>query len=188
MARIAPVVLNWKGLSTTVDLVAGVTPAPKLEYLTALNTRIQGACCGPYAHTGLACFLELAGNKVLTQQMVNVATKALRPLVSRSSTRDGDAPDTTSIFAASSGASSPDEIVLPSPFAAGSDGFPPDSGGVDVVGGAATFNATPASAMDRLLESPTATSLMAPVRERIEPRRGLGITIEPILVADLSTL
>lgn len=188
MSVIVPVVLNWKGLSTSAELIAGTTPAPKLEYLTALNSRIQGACCGPYAQTGLACYLEFSSNKVLTQQMINIATKALRAHVARANTNGTAAPDDGSIYGQTSGSAAADEILTPSPFTAGSEQFPPDAGDVQIAPCAVVFQATPIAAMDRLLESPTATSLSAPVRERIEPKRGVGITVEPILVADLATL
>lgn len=183
-----PTILNWKGLSTSEALIVGTTPGPKLEYLTALNAHIQAACVGPYAQTGLACSLELSGGKMLAQQMVNVATKALRARVARSNANGTAAADTTSIYAQTSGAAVVDEIIIPSPFTQGSEQFPPDKGDVQIVACAVIDQTLPGAAMDRLLESPTRTSLSGPVRERIEPTRGIGITVEPILVADLSTL
>lgn len=191
--RIIPAVLNWKGLDPDRALVRGVTPAPKLEYLTTLNLKIQAACTQPYAMTGLAMYLERTSNqKVLAQQMVNIATKHLRAVVARG---DGNgktgapaATDTHSVYGTTSGALASDEVLVPSPFSQGSEAWPPSTGSVSVAASAEVYEASPVAAMDRLLESPTATSLSAAVRERFEITRGLGCTVIPTMVQDLSTI
>lgn len=188
--RIIPVISNWKGLDPTAPLIRGTTPAPKLEYLTTLNAKVQAACTAPYAMTGLACFLERGSNqKVLGQQQVNVATKHMRPVVARGDGSLKTGPtDVFSIYGNTSGALAADEIKVPSPFTGGSEAWPPSTGAVTVTGSAEVYDAAPVAAMDRLLESPTATSLSTPVRERLEPMRGLGFTVIPTMVQDLATL
>lgn len=188
--RIIPVIKNWLGLDPARDLIRGVTPAPKLEALLALNSKIQAACTQPYAMTGIACYLERgSGQKTMAQQMVNVATKHLRPIVARGDGSLKNGPvDSFSLFANTSGALAADEILVPSPFSGGSDLWPPFTGSVSLAASAEVYNATPSAAMDRLMESPTAASLSAPVREQLEPMRGLGLTVLPTMVEDLGTI
>lgn len=191
MPSIIPAILNWKGLDPDVSLIEGVTPAPKLEYLVALNTLAQGACTQPYAMTGLAFFMERGSDqKTFGQQMVNVATRHMRPLVARGdgSLKSG-ATDVCSIFATTSGlVVAADEIKIPSPFSGGSEAWPPSTGSVTVVGSAEVYEAAPVAAMDRLMESPTAASLSGAVREQLEVTRGFGLTAVPTMVEDLGSI
>lgn len=191
--RIAPTIVTWAGVDPTDDLINGVTPAPRLEYLIALAARVQAACTAPYAQTGFSARLRVgnsdaAGNDWAVYQMVNVGTYALRAKVARSDQDGASSPRDTHIVGASSGSGADDEIVIPCPFSLGEDDWPPDTGQVAVVSGSDTYTGSPAEAQDRMLESPTAASLAGPVAELIKIRGGVGFTVVPIQVADLGAL
>ena len=108
--------------------------------------------------------------------MVPPACNALRAKVARHN-GSGKAVEDTSIYGATSGSGGPDEILIPSPFSAGTDGYPPDNAEVAVVLGAEVFDASPGAAMNRMLESPTAGDTTGPARERVEVTWGVGITL-----------
>lgn len=191
--RITPTNIAWAGTDPDADLILGVTPFPRLEYLVSLAARVQAACIAPYAMTGVSTRLRVGNSNAdasnwALYQMINVATFALRAKIARSDQDGASAPRSTYIIAASSGAGADDEIVIPCPFARGEDDWPPDTGSCVVVSGADTYDAAPADPMDRLLESPTAAQLTGPVAELIQIRGGVGCTFVPIQVADLGAL
>lgn len=194
--RIVPIVITWAGkLDPAVDLINGVTPAPRLEYLLALAARVQAACTAPYAMTGMSTRLrngtgDNAAALWAVYQQVNVGTQALRPKVARNDQSDASSGPTraTYITSPSSGAGADDEIVIPCPFDVGEDDWPPDVGQIQIVSGSETYDAEPAAAGDRMLESPTAASLASPMPELIKIRGGVGCTFVPVQVADLNAI
>jgi len=191
MARIPPYLINWTGaLNPAVDLIVGSTPPPRLEYLIALNARLQAACCGPYVGTGLNTKFERTGGGAwLAQQQINVATSAMRLKVSRSNGTAKGSPDATDVLATSSGSGANDHIVVPSPFGGGSDKFGTGHWGqMEIAACSEAFDAAPAAARDRMLESPTATSLAAPANEKCEVTHAVGFSLVPYLVGDLAAL
>lgn len=179
--------LFWSVPFTNADLIAGATPVPRIEYLFSLNARILRACLSCYVMTGLATVLtQGSSGKRVMSWMVPPATKALRALVMRNSGASGAALATI-IYGASSGAGAADEIDLPFPMDAGTDQYPPDGGQNQLTACTSEYNATPAAASARLLESPTLALITGPVRERVEVTYGVGVTLVPIAV-DPSTL
>lgn len=186
VADVAPlaVVATWAPSLSTGDLIPGVTPAPRLEYLVVLVDRIRRAArC--YALTGYATFLSRAGSGtmdyVALQWLVPPATKALQPRVHRNAGKTAKVATAleTSIFGASSGAGAADEILLAAPFSEGGDEYVPE-GIIGLAQGAQVYEASPVAAMDRLLESPTATSWAGPVREVVSVMRGVGVGMVPV--------
>lgn len=189
--RIVVPIVNWRGLNASSKLCRGITPPARLEYLAALNSRITGACCGPYASPAFGAFLERAQvDSIRGAVRVNVATRAMRPFVVRGVSLDlkTATADDTSIFADSSGAASSDEILVLSPYDSGSEQWPPDYGETQTVKGALVDQPTPSAAQERLLEGPTDGELTTPVNESFRARRGLGLSFIPIVNADLRTL
>lgn len=187
-SRIPPFIINWAGaLDPAVDLVAGTTPPPRLEYLVALNARLQAAAIGPYVGTGLNTRFERgSGNPFLAQQEVNVATSALRGKWSRSNGTAKGTPDATDTVGASSGTGANDHVVVPSPFGSGTDKMGTSHWGLcEVVSGSEDFDAAPAAAVDRMFESPTATALTSPANEAFEVLNAVGFCVVPYLVGDL---
>lgn len=174
--------LTWVPPWADEDLIRGVTPAPKLEALITLISRAT-AMVRLYALTGLAVPLERgtgSGNKVVLRWQVGPATQALRAKVVRISS-DPDA-DTiaTSIYGASSGLSASDKIVIANPVQ-GRELYPWDrnAGEIVVAAGGEVFLASPTTASDRLLESPTETSYDGPESEKVEVTYGAGMTLVP---------
>lgn len=177
--RIVCACLTWSPALDTSDLIQGTTPAPRLEYLVAIKSRLERVFRA-WAMTGLATMLErTTGTKWVCAWMVPPAVKALRPKLARSDGGTGT-PAATSIYAASSGAFAADEIVVPSGTSAGADTWPPESGHVVIVAGAEVYNATPAAAGDRLLESPTDGLATQATREKVDVIRGVGMCLVPI--------
>lgn len=170
------------------DLIVGVTPPPKLEYLVSLKARIERALTA-YAMTGLATLLargKTSSNHWRVQYQVPPAVKALRVKLARVTADTTVETEESSVYGVSSGSAPQDEVVIPAPYARGIDDIPPE-GSVSIVAGAQTWQTAPASPMDRLLESPTETSMIGPERERLEVLRGVGITLVPI-AADAGSL
>ena len=182
------VCVEWAPDLSTDDLIVGVTPAPKLEYLVSLKARIEKAL-GAYCMTGLATLLargKTSANAWRVQYMVPPAVKAMRPKIARVTADTADPTDETSIYGVSSGSGALDEILIPAPRERGIDDIPCE-GTLVVQAGAQTWQPNPIAAMDRLLESPTAVLMTGPVRERLEVLRGVGITLVPIR-ADAASL
>lgn len=191
MARTIIPLLNWRGLNPQSTLAAGITPPARLEYLSALQTRISAACLGPYAGTGMGAYLEFGeSNERHGFLRVNAATYALRPYVVRGADLNlkGYKPDDCDISSTSSGVGSANEIQVPSPHQSSSDWWPPDTSLVLSVKGSEAYDASPADAMDRLLESPTDGSLAGPATERFTAKRGLGISFLPVVNDDITGL
>lgn len=182
------VAIDWVPSLSTSDLLVGTTPAPKLAYLYAIAARMEKAL-RLYVQTGQASMMargKSSTNKWNVQTMVPPAIRALRPHVARDSDDQGQASDETRIYAASSGSGVNDEIIIPSPHPRGRDDYPPE-GAIDYAVARNDYDDTPTSARDRLLESPTLTSMSAAVRERVEIVRGVGVTFVPTK-ADAQTL
>lgn len=182
------VAIDWVPSLSTSDLLVGTTPAPKLAYLYAIAARMEKAL-RLYVQTGQASMMargKSSTNKWNVQTMVPPAIRALRPHVARDSDDQGQASDETRIYAASSGSGVNDEVVIPSPHPRGRDDYPPE-GAIDYAVARNDYDDTPTSARDRLLESPTLTSMSAAVRERVEIVRGVGVTFVPTK-ADAQTL
>lgn len=179
--------LRWRtNLDPTEDLITEATPPPRLEYLYAVLNRIRRVAIHGYAMTGLATQLRRGSAEWVCAWMVPPACNALRVKLARHN-GDGKTTQTASVYGDTSGSGASDEILIPSPFDRGSDGYPPDTGEVAIVSGSEVYDATPAAAMDRLLESPTLDDATAPARERVEVTWGVGITlaaIQPPTVAD----
>lgn len=175
------VTVEWAPELGDADLILGVTPAPRLEYLVRLARRIEQAL-GAYAMTGLATVLcrgKSTTNATRVQWMIPPATSALRPKIARVAADTSHASDGSTIYGVSSGATLVDQVVLTSPLGAGRDDYPPE-GPHAILAGSMVFEAVPAAAMDRLLESPTAASMAGPVLERLDVVRGVGMTLVPI--------
>ncbi|MCC7542459.1 MAG: hypothetical protein IT379_39945, partial [Deltaproteobacteria bacterium] len=181
-AHVHYVGVHWTPGLVDEDYIRGTTPAPRLEYLFALVDRIRRACLYSYASTGLATMLRRgASSEWRCAWMVPPATKAMRAKVARHTTQASKgSPQDTSIYGASSGAAAEDEIVIPSPHSEGRDAYLPDSGSVVVVSGALRFDAAPAAAGDRLLESPTAGTVTGPTREMVKITYGVGVALVPL--------
>lgn len=178
------VMAYWTPALSTTDLIRGVTPGARLEHLVTLADRLRRAS-RTYALAGLATFLSRARSgtqdHVRLQWMVPPATSSLRPRVHRVIGRASKTTtsDPTSIYGASSGAGVPDEILVPSDLAGGGDEYTPE-GAIGLSLGAMVYDATPAAATDRLLESPTAASWAGPARETVDMFRGVGAGLTPI--------
>lgn len=189
--RIPPFIFNWAGaLDPAVDLIQGSTPPPRLEYLAAVNARLQAAVLNPYAGVGLNTNFERGSGGVwLALQIVNAATSAMRGKYTRSNGVAKAAPDTIDVTATSSGAGATDHIVIPSPFSTGSDRMSTATWGtIQVVSGSEDTDAMPAAAEDRMFESPTLTSLGAPAVEQFQVLHCLGFCVVPYMVGDIAVL
>lgn len=174
------VVLEWQPEIGDTELIKGVTPPPRLEYLMRLAARMERAMTA-YAMTGIAtalCRGKSTTNSTRVQYQVPPGVRALRARFVRTIADTGNSGDDTKIYGVSSGATANDQVVIAAPQAAGRDDYPPEGGHI-VVNGALVYDASPAAAMDRLLESPTLGSMTGPVRERLDVVRGAGITVIP---------
>lgn len=170
----------WRTDLVDEDLITQTTPPPLLEYLYAVAARIRRLALRGYAMAGLAARLvRTSTDKWRAAWMVPPATKALRPKVARHN-GTGKVLRDTSIYGDSSGATANDEVILVSPFSSGSDNYPPDHGQVVVVASSERYDAAPTAPGDRLLESPTATSLTGATREAIDITYGVGVTLVPV--------
>lgn len=174
-------VVSWVPSLVDADYIQGTTPAAKLEYLAALASRQRLACLYAYAYAGLATMLRRSSSSAIRcAWIVGPAVKALRPRVARhAGTTKGTAQD-TSLYGASSGAGAADEIVIPNPNPEDRDAYPPDGGTISIASGALVYDATPASAGDRLLESPTAGVYTGATHERVIALYGVGLTLVPV--------
>lgn len=174
----------WTPVISSTALIPGVTPQPRLEYLVALVSRIRQAA-RTYALTGYATFLSRARtgttDYVRLQWMIPPATAAMQARIMRNNGKTSKVTTAleTSILATSSGVSGSDEIIVAPPFAEGGDEYVPE-GIIGLALGSLVFNATPAAGMNRLLESPTATSWAGPEREVVSIFRGVGAGLLPI--------
>ena len=174
------VCLRWAPDLGAGDLIIGVTPPPRLEYLSRLAARMERAL-GAYVMTGIAtalCRGKSTTNAARVQYQVPPATKALRVRLVRTTVDTANAGDDTTIYGVTSGATANDQVVIEAPQATGRDDYPPEGGHV-VVNGALVYQPSPSAAMDRLLESPTMGTMAGPVRERLDVVRGAGITLIP---------
>lgn len=174
------VCLRWAPELGTGDLIIGVTPPPRLEYLARLAARMERALTA-YAMTGIAtalCRGKSTTNALRVQYQVPPGVKAMRVRVVRTVADTGNSGDDTTLYGVSSGATANDQIVIAAPQATGRDDYPPEGSHV-TVNGALVYETSPAAAMDRLLESPTLGSMTGPVRERLDVVRGAGITVIP---------
>lgn len=177
------VVAYWTPTLSTGDLIPGVTPAPRLEYLVTLADRLRRAARA-YALPGLATYMSRArtgtSDYVRLQWMVPPATQSIRPRVHRNAGPNSKTPTSleTSIYGASSGGGAADEIYIPSSLTAGGDEYPAE-GQIGLSLGALVWEPSPAAAMDRLLESPTALSWAGPARETVDILRGIGAGLTP---------
>lgn len=175
------ITLEWAPDIGAFDLIPGITPAPKLEYLLALAALFEQALSA-YAMTGLAtalCRGKSTTNPTRAQWQVPPATKRLQPRVVRVTADTGNGSDETTIYGVSSGTTAQEQIVLEPPTSTGRDDYPPE-GATAIIQSAMVFEDVPTAAMDRLLESPTIGSMSGPARERLEIVRGSGITLVPI--------
>lgn len=181
-SRVHYVGVHWSPDLTDEDYIQGTTPAPRLEYLSALCARIRRVALYGYAMTGQATLMRRgASNEWRLAWMVPPATKALRAVLARHSTNASKgSPQDTSIYGASSGSGAADEILIQTPHAEGRDTYPPDAGVIEIVRGALLYDAAPAAAGDRLLESPTAGVLTGPTREMCRVIYGIGMTLVPL--------
>lgn len=183
--RVHYIGLHWTPDLVDEDYILGTTPPPRLEYLTALAARIRRVALYGYAMTGQATLLRLgASSEWRCAWMVPPSTKALRAVLARHSTvsskgghRRSGGPQDTSIYGASSGSGAADEIVIPTPHSEGRDTYPPDAGALEIVHGSLRYDAAPAAAGDRLLESPTAGTVTGPTRELLRVVYGVGIAL-----------
>ena len=140
-----------------------------------------------WSMTGFASgFTQGTSGRFVLLWMVPPATKALKPKVARH-LRGTATAQPTSIYGASSGAGVADNVILQPPATEGTDTWPPDLAQVTIVASSDRYDATPAAASDRLLESPTLTLLTGGVRERVEVTYGVGMTLVPYPV-DPSTI
>ncbi len=180
------IAIDWAPTLSTANLIPGVTPSPRLAYLFAIAARME-KCLRCYAHAGLAVWLTRGASKGASaynrvQTMVGPATKALRPKVARSSDDQHGADGwsyPTSIYAASSGSGPDNEIIIPSPHLRGGEDYPPE-GAIAYAYGAEVYDAAPTDAIDRYLESPTATVMTGAAVERVEVAGGVGITFTAV--------
>lgn len=165
------------------DLFQGATPAPALEKLLTLVSRIRRACTMPYAMTGHASALERwpvgSSDPVMLRWQVQIATQALRPKIARTNNEIDEVAVSSSILATSSGGGGSDGIIVPSPHSQGREAYPWDLGGADLIvaSGSEVYDATPAASGDRLLESPTLTVLDAAVPELVTVVHGVGMCL-----------
>lgn len=179
--RPACALVTWAPALSVTDYIAGDTPEPRLEYLYALLARLRKALYRGYAMTGLATRLQRGtGNRWRVAWMVPPATKALRPKVARHNSGASGTPNATSIYGASSGAGADDEVVIPSPYASGTEAWPPDGGSVTIAVSSERFDDSPGGASDRMLESPTLGTVTGAVREMVEVTYGVGVTVVPV--------
>lgn len=173
----------WAPNVTDQDLIAGLTPPPKLVYLLTLAQTIRRACLYAYSMTGLASLLRIgSATHTYCAWLVPPATKALRAKLIRSN-QSGKTSTTavqpTSIFATSSGATGDDEILIDSPYSNGRDQYPPDH---DTAPASTSnlYDVAPAQPENRLLESPTIGWYTGPIRELVRVRYGVGICLVPV--------
>lgn len=172
----------WTPPFVDEDYIRLTTPPPKLEYLGALAQRQRALALRGYAMAGLATFMRRSSSSpIRIAWIVGPAVMALRPKVARhAGTGKAGAPQDTSLYGASSGATGADEIILPNPNEDDRDSFPPDGGQVLIVAGSLLYDATPAAAGNRLMESPTAGVYTGATREKVTALYGVGITLVPI--------
>lgn len=178
---IAAVVAEWTPALSTDDLIRGTTPAPRLEYLLRLVSRIKRAWLTGWAMTGLATYLSHAGGGWRCAWMIPPGTAALRVRVARLSKGTGSATY-TSVYGASSGSGSNDEVRIEPPNTTGTDSWPPDLGPVAVASTSDRYDDVPGAPSDRLLESPTEASMAGGTRELVTIQRGVGATLVPLPV------
>lgn len=180
--RVAYAAVLWAPNLSAERYIRGVTPSPKSEYLTALASRIRIACLYSYSMTGLATLLRLNTSGFWRCSfIVPPATAYLRPkLMRHNGANKGQESEATQIVATSSGATSDDRIIIPSPHATGRDSYTPDGGELKTQAGATMWQPLPTDPMDRLMESPTLNSWTGSVRELVLVKYAVGITLIPI--------
>lgn len=170
--------LRWAPNLLDEDLIEGLTPIPRLEYLAGVVRQIELGR-DAWSMTGLATKLErLDDAHWVVAWVVPPNISALRPLVARVD-NGTESASPTSIFADTSGAGVADEILVPS-MTTNRDEWPPDRGQITVAPGAMSFDATPSAPSDRLLESPTSGDPTKPVIETARVTYGAGITVVPL--------
>lgn len=178
-------VLEWSPDLSTDDLIEGVTPAPRLEYLFALAERMRYAFTA-YAVPGL-CGLFARGKYSTDYWPINVivppGTRSLQPRIARAATEVDRTAEDSRLFGDTSGSGAQDEVIIPSPHTDGVDAFPPE-GRVVIAAGSRVWAPLPTVAQDRLLESPTETDMSGPARERVRVLRGVGVTFVPNPVSE----
>jgi len=178
-----PRIVSWAGALEDVDLVQGVTPAARLEYLYALLDRITAACTCPYAIPGLAS--DMRSERVVGV-VVNIATQYLRPLVVAATTDESGSPDDVSVWAEADAGGASDELLIPVDGGSGAHVWPPYVGVVSVMQGAEVVEASPAAPMDRL--AAVTAQLAAASVEVFRVTNAEGFSVWPFLVDDLSAL
>jgi hypothetical protein len=170
--------LRWAPDLADEDLIAGLTPAPRHEYLATLVTRLEWASRA-WSVTGLAVRLERTNDTHwVLAWVVPPAVRALWPLIARCDNGSGSASP-TEIFADTSGSGASDEVLVPSPLST-RDAWPPDRGTITVAVGSQVWDATPAAAGDRLLESPTSGDWSQAEVETARVTYGVGMTLVPL--------
>lgn len=179
---IGAAVARWVPPLVDEDYILPLTPAPRLEYLAALAQRQRLLALAGYAYAGLATYLRRStASPIRLAWLIGPAVKAMRPKVARHAGTTKGAPQDTSIYGrTSSGTGAADEIILSNPNAEDRDSFPPDGGPVAVIMGSPRYDATPAAAGDRALESPTAGIYTGAAREVVSGLYGVGMCLVPI--------
>lgn len=175
------VCVEWAPDIGDVDLIPGMTPAPRLEYLFALAGLMRRALTA-YAMTGIAtavCRGKSTTSATRLQWQVPPGVARLRPKVVRVTADTGAIGDDTTIYAYTSGLNPADQIVLAPPATIGRDDYPPE-GATAILLSSLDRTTSPIAPMDRLMESPTSGLLEAAVRERVEIVRGSGMTLVPV--------
>lgn len=176
-------------------LIRGETPPARLEYLTALNERLLGLACTPYAVTALlgdyrvkrASWDGDSGGRWLVAQRIACGARSMRPrLTVAAEGGSGGESAPASIYSESSGGTASDEILIASTVGGGRALTQMTLGGVVLaVDGADSWEPAPAAAQDRLVEL---TPRLAPATERFELEEIEGFAGEVRLVPDLSVI
>lgn len=178
---VAAITVEWSPALSTTDLITGTTAAPRVDYLLRLVARIKRLALTGWAMTGVATYLSHAGGGWRCAWMIPPGTAALRVRVARLSKGTSSATY-TSVYGASSGSGSNDEVRLEPPNTTGTDSWPPDLGPVAVVSTSDRYDDVPGAPSDRLLESPTEANMAGGTRELVTIQRGVGATLVPLPV------
>lgn len=193
-----PTHLSWRDflVSTTdaadaeVPFVTAIAPVAELSMLVGLAHLLRAAATTPYASQGLSPNAGLAKHADGWQvgAVFGPAVMAAQIMLTRSTDlRDGSVPGDTALYAAQSGATAADQILIDSPIEQGRNIYPPAFSQTKTTAGAGLdgYHESPSAAGDRPAEiTPSLNSQV----ERFWGEDFCGFACRSLQVGDLGTI